>query len=156
KSAQTGSVKFTCPLLLSSDLLCSKDEECCSTQMCVWGQCTANVSRGTEGTICQGQNDCRPELCCAFQRGKLLFPVCNPKPQRGESCLNHPNLLMDMLAWDQEGPRDHCQCADHLQCRQLFHLEKYPGGISFFSYISYLLQQHLDSNEMKCLWRKCS
>uniref|UniRef100_A0A3B3IFB7 Dickkopf WNT signaling pathway inhibitor 3b n=1 Tax=Oryzias latipes TaxID=8090 RepID=A0A3B3IFB7_ORYLA len=93
------------------------DEECCSTQMCVWGQCTANVSRGTEGTICQGQNDCRPELCCAFQRGKLLFPVCNPKPQRGESCLNHPNLLMDMLAWDQEGPRDHCQCADHLQCR---------------------------------------
>lgn len=48
---------------------------------------------------------------------ELLFPVCNPKPQRGESCLNHPNLLMDMLAWDQEGPRDHCQCADHLQCR---------------------------------------
>ncbi|XP_011490647.2 dickkopf-related protein 3 isoform X4 [Oryzias latipes] len=100
----------------ASDMPCRKDEECCSTQMCVWGQCTANVSRGTEGTICQGQNDCRPELCCAFQR-ELLFPVCNPKPQRGESCLNHPNLLMDMLAWDQEGPRDHCQCADHLQCR---------------------------------------
>uniref|UniRef100_A0A8C8DBT9 Dickkopf WNT signaling pathway inhibitor 3 n=1 Tax=Oryzias sinensis TaxID=183150 RepID=A0A8C8DBT9_9TELE len=100
----------------ASDMPCRKDEECCSTQMCVWGQCTANVSRGTEGTICQGQNDCRPKLCCAFQR-ELLFPVCNPKPQRGESCLNHPNLLMDMLAWDQEGPRDHCQCADRLQCR---------------------------------------
>lgn len=47
---------------------------------------------------------------------ELLFPVCNPKPEKGESCWNHPNLLMDMLAWDQEGPRDHCPCADDLQC----------------------------------------
>ncbi|KAF6737037.1 Dickkopf-related protein 3 [Oryzias melastigma] len=105
-----------CLPCIASDMPCRKDEECCSAQMCVWGQCTANASRGAEGTICQGQSDCRPGLCCAFQR-ELLFPVCNPKPQRGESCLNHPNLLMDMLAWDQEGPRDHCQCADHLQCR---------------------------------------
>lgn len=48
---------------------CTKDEECCSDQMCVWGQCTVNVTRGTEGTICQGQSDCRPDLCCAFQPG---------------------------------------------------------------------------------------
>lgn len=48
---------------------CTKDEECCSDQMCVWGQCTANVTSGTEGTICQGQSDCRPDLCCAFQPG---------------------------------------------------------------------------------------
>lgn len=48
---------------------------------------------------------------------ELLFPVCNPKPGKGESCLNHPNLLMDMLAWDQEGPRDHCPCADDIPCQ---------------------------------------
>ncbi|GLD65597.1 dickkopf-related protein 3, partial [Lates japonicus] len=95
---------------------CTKDEECCSDQMCVWGQCTVNATRGTEGTICQGQSDCMQDLCCAFQR-ELLFPVCNPKPGKGESCLSHPNLLRDMLAWDQEGPRDHCPCADYLQCQ---------------------------------------
>ncbi|XP_029992712.1 dickkopf-related protein 3b [Sphaeramia orbicularis] len=105
-----------CLPCIPTDMPCTKDEECCSDQMCVWGQCTVNATRGTEGTICQGQSDCRPDLCCAFQR-ELLFPVCNPKPQKGESCLNHPNLLMDMLAWDQEGPRDHCPCADHLQCQ---------------------------------------
>lgn len=48
---------------------------------------------------------------------ELLFPVCNPKPGKGESCLSQPNLLMDMLAWDQEGPRDHCPCADDLRCQ---------------------------------------
>lgn len=43
--------------------------------------------------------------------------MCNPRPGKGESCWSHPNLLMDMLAWDQEGPRDHCPCADDLQCQ---------------------------------------
>ncbi|XP_063732716.1 dickkopf-related protein 3-like [Eleginops maclovinus] len=95
---------------------CTKDEECCSDQMCVWGQCTVNATSGAEGTICQGQSDCMPDLCCAFQR-ELLFPVCNPKPEKGESCWSHPNLLVDMLAWDQEGPRDHCPCALNLQCQ---------------------------------------
>ncbi|XP_041852896.1 dickkopf-related protein 3b [Melanotaenia boesemani] len=101
---------------IATDMPCTKDEECCSDQMCVWGQCTVNVTRGTEGTICQGQSDCRPDLCCAFQR-ELLFPVCNRKPEKGESCLSLPNLLTDMLAWDQEGPRDHCPCANNLQCQ---------------------------------------
>ncbi|XP_037623624.1 dickkopf-related protein 3b isoform X2 [Sebastes umbrosus] len=105
-----------CLPCIPTDMPCTKDEECCSDQMCVWGQCTVNATRGTEGTICQGQSDCRTDLCCAFQR-ELLFPVCNPKPEKGESCLSHPNLLMDMLAWDQEGPRDHCPCADDLQCQ---------------------------------------
>nr|XP_020460129.1 dickkopf-related protein 3-like isoform X2 [Monopterus albus] len=94
-----------CLPCIPTDMPCTKDEECCSDQMCVWGQCTVNATKGTEGTICQGQSDCRSDLCCAFQRGK------------GESCLSHPNLLMDMLAWDQEGPRDHCPCADDLQCQ---------------------------------------
>ncbi|XP_029010135.1 dickkopf-related protein 3b [Betta splendens] len=105
-----------CLPCIPTDMPCTKDEECCSDQMCVWGQCTINATKGTEGTICQGQSDCRPDLCCAFQR-ELLFPVCNPKPEKGERCLSHPNLLMDMLAWDQEGPRDHCPCADDLQCQ---------------------------------------
>ncbi|XP_078113812.1 dickkopf-related protein 3b [Sander vitreus] len=105
-----------CLPCIPTDMPCTKDEECCSDQMCVWGQCTVNATKGTEGTICQDQSDCRPDLCCAFQR-ELLFPVCNPKPEKGESCLSHPNLLMDMLAWNQEGPRDHCPCADNLQCQ---------------------------------------
>uniref|UniRef100_A0A3Q3H3T1 Dickkopf WNT signaling pathway inhibitor 3b n=1 Tax=Labrus bergylta TaxID=56723 RepID=A0A3Q3H3T1_9LABR len=101
-----------CLPCIPTDMPCTKDEECCSEQMCVWGQCTVNATQGTEGTICQGQSDCRPDLCCAFQR-ELLFPVCNPKPQKGEPCLSNPNLLMDMLAWDQEGPSDHCPCCEH-------------------------------------------
>uniref|UniRef100_A0A8C6SCR2 Dickkopf WNT signaling pathway inhibitor 3b n=2 Tax=Neogobius melanostomus TaxID=47308 RepID=A0A8C6SCR2_9GOBI len=105
-----------CLPCIPTDMPCTKDEECCSDQMCVWGQCTENATRGEEGTICQGQRDCRAGLCCAFQR-ELLFPVCNPRPERGESCLNQPNLLMDMLAWDMEGPRDHCPCAHDLQCQ---------------------------------------
>ncbi|XP_061825741.1 dickkopf-related protein 3b isoform X2 [Nerophis lumbriciformis] len=105
-----------CLPCIPTDMPCTKDEECCSKQTCVWGQCTVNATQGTEGTICQGQSDCRPDLCCAFQR-ELLFPVCNPKPGKGESCLNQPNLLMDMLAWDQEGPRDNCPCANNLQCQ---------------------------------------
>lgn len=105
-----------CLPCIPTDMPCTKDKECCSDQLCVWGQCTVNATKGDEGTICQGQRDCRPALCCAFQR-ELLFPVCNPKPERGESCVNQPNLLMDMLAWDREGPRDHCPCAHNLQCQ---------------------------------------
>lgn len=105
-----------CLPCIPTDMPCSKDEECCSDQTCVWGQCTVNATSGTEGTICQGQSDCRSDLCCAFQP-ELLFPVCNPRPGKGESCRNHPNLLMDMLAWDQDGPQDHCPCADGLLCQ---------------------------------------
>ncbi|XP_051918155.1 dickkopf-related protein 3b [Hippocampus zosterae] len=105
-----------CLPCIPTDMPCTKNEECCSSQLCVWGQCTVNATEGTEGTICQGQNDCKRDLCCAFQR-ELLFPVCNPKPGQGEACLNQPNLLMDMLAWDQEGPRDYCPCANDLQCQ---------------------------------------
>ncbi|XP_034033092.1 dickkopf-related protein 3-like isoform X2 [Thalassophryne amazonica] len=105
-----------CLPCIPTDMPCTKDEECCSDQMCVWGQCTVNATEGIEGAICQLQTDCGPDLCCAFLR-ELLFPVCQLKPKKGESCLSHPNLLMDMLAWDQEGPRDHCPCVSDLQCQ---------------------------------------
>ncbi|XP_034734330.1 dickkopf-related protein 3b isoform X2 [Etheostoma cragini] len=105
-----------CLPCIPTDMPCTTDDECCSDQMCMWGQCTVNATKGTEGTICQDQSDCRPDLCCAFQQ-ELLFPVCNPKPEKGESCLSHPDLLMDMLAWNQEGPRDHCPCAENLHCQ---------------------------------------
>ncbi|XP_075998007.1 dickkopf-related protein 3b isoform X2 [Genypterus blacodes] len=105
-----------CLPCIPTDMPCTKDEECCSDQMCVWGQCTLNATEGTEGTICQVQTDCKFNLCCAFQR-ELLYPVCNPRPEKGETCVSHSNLLMDMLAWDQEGPRDHCSCANDLQCQ---------------------------------------
>lgn len=109
-----------CLPCIPTDMPCSKDEECCSDQLCVWGQCTVNTTKGDEGTICQDQRHCRHDLCCAFQR-ELLFPVCNPRPERGESCLNQPNPLMDMLAWDSEGPRDHCPCALNLKCQPQGH-----------------------------------
>ncbi|XP_077451861.1 dickkopf-related protein 3b isoform X1 [Stigmatopora argus] len=111
-----GTDSSKCLPCIPADMPCTKNEECCSSQMCVWGQCTVNATEGTEGTICQNQNDCKLDLCCAFQR-ELLFPVCNPKPAKGEACLNQPNLLMDMLAWDHEGPRDYCPCAGNLQCQ---------------------------------------
>ncbi|CAN9498670.1 unnamed protein product [Ophioblennius macclurei] len=105
-----------CLPCIPTDMPCTKDQECCGEQLCVWGQCTEDAVPGSEGTVCQGQSDCRRDLCCAFQR-EFLFPVCNPRPGKGDSCLNQPNLLIDMLAWDQEGPRDHCPCAQDLQCQ---------------------------------------
>lgn len=63
-------IQFCMSECVSPTQPCTIDEECCSDQMCVWGQCTVNATAGTEGTICQGQSDCRPDLCCAFQRGE--------------------------------------------------------------------------------------
>ncbi|XP_055789529.1 dickkopf-related protein 3b [Salvelinus fontinalis] len=98
------------------DMTCTKDEECCSDQMCVWGQCTKNATKGNAGCICQYQSDCKPKHCCAILK-ELLFPVCQPRPDKGEACNSHPNLLMDMLSWDVEGPREYCLCAGGLHCQ---------------------------------------
>uniref|UniRef100_A0A4W5JYV9 Dickkopf WNT signaling pathway inhibitor 3b n=1 Tax=Hucho hucho TaxID=62062 RepID=A0A4W5JYV9_9TELE len=98
------------------DMTCTKDEECCSDQMCVWGQCTKNATKGNAGSICQYQSDCKPKHCCAVLK-ELLFPVCQPRPDKGEACNSHPNLLMDMLSWDVEGPREYCLCASGLHCQ---------------------------------------
>lgn len=57
---------------------CTKDEECCSEQLCVWGQCSQNATKGEPGTTCQHQNDCSPDLCCAFHKGTIqhINTVC--------------------------------------------------------------------------------
>ncbi|XP_061078258.1 dickkopf-related protein 3-like isoform X1 [Conger conger] len=100
------------------DMPCTKDEECCSGQLCVWGQCSENTTKGQPGSICQYQSDCNTELCCAFHKA-LLFPVCTTTPVEGEHCRSRPSHLMELLSWDMEGegPREHCPCAGGLQCQ---------------------------------------
>uniref|UniRef100_A0A8C2AD79 Dickkopf WNT signaling pathway inhibitor 3a n=1 Tax=Cyprinus carpio TaxID=7962 RepID=A0A8C2AD79_CYPCA len=102
-----------------TDATCSKDEECCAGQLCVWGQC-ANGTKGDSGTICQYQSDCKKELCCTFHKA-LLFPVCSSKPIERERCIISANHLMELLSWDfkGEGPQEHCPCASDLQCTHL-------------------------------------
>lgn len=50
---------------------CTKDEECCDDQLCVWGQCSGNATRGEAGSTCWRQSDCSPDLCCAFHTGTV-------------------------------------------------------------------------------------
>ncbi|XP_056121782.1 dickkopf-related protein 3a [Rhinichthys klamathensis goyatoka] len=102
------------------DATCSKDEECCAGQLCVWGQCARNSSKGDAGTICQYQRDCKEEFCCAFHKA-LLFPVCSSKPIERERCIISANHLLELLSWDLEGgnPQEHCPCAGDLQCQHL-------------------------------------
>ncbi|XP_018608164.1 dickkopf-related protein 3a [Scleropages formosus] len=97
---------------------CTKDEECCSGQLCLWGQCSDNGTKGEAGSICQYQSDCSPELCCAFHRA-LLFPVCTGRPTEHERCHGPSNHLMELLSWDMdgEGPREYCPCGRGLQCQ---------------------------------------
>ncbi|XP_021462998.1 dickkopf-related protein 3a isoform X2 [Oncorhynchus mykiss] len=108
---------LTCKAL---DVPCKKNEECCTGQLCVWGQCSQNATKGEAGSICQYQNDCSPDLCCAFHKA-LQFPVCTAKPIERERCHGSPNHLMELLSWDIEGQgsREHCPCAGDLQCQHL-------------------------------------
>ncbi|XP_010879220.1 dickkopf-related protein 3a isoform X3 [Esox lucius] len=107
----------TCKLL---DVPCSKDEECCTGQLCVWGQCSQNTTKGEAGSTCQYQKECRHDLCCAFHKA-LRFAVCMAKPIERERCYGISNHLMELLSWDTEGesPREHCPCAGDLQCLHL-------------------------------------
>uniref|UniRef100_A0A8C7MWN3 Dickkopf WNT signaling pathway inhibitor 3a n=1 Tax=Oncorhynchus kisutch TaxID=8019 RepID=A0A8C7MWN3_ONCKI len=98
---------LTCKAL---DVPCKKDEECCTGQLCVWGQCSQNTTKGEAGSICQYQSNCT-----------LLFRVCTAKPIERERCHGSSNHLMELLSWDIEGqgPREHCPCAGDLQCQHL-------------------------------------
>uniref|UniRef100_A0A8C7Y351 Dickkopf WNT signaling pathway inhibitor 3a n=1 Tax=Oryzias sinensis TaxID=183150 RepID=A0A8C7Y351_9TELE len=112
--------KSKCRRCKDTDESCSKDVECCGDQLCMWGQCTQNATKGKAGSTCQYQTDCSPELCCAFHKA-LLFPVCLAKPIERERCLDSSNHLMELLSWDvqNEGPRRHCPCAGDLHCQHL-------------------------------------
>ncbi|KAG9267121.1 dickkopf-related protein 3 [Astyanax mexicanus] len=100
------------------DATCTKDVECCDGQLCVWGQCTKNATKGELGTICEYQSNCSGDLCCAFHKA-LLFPVCITKPNEHQRCIIAASHLMELLSWDLEGegPTDHCPCAGDLQCQ---------------------------------------
>ncbi|KAM9366987.1 dickkopf-related protein 3a [Symphorus nematophorus] len=102
------------------DVPCTKDVECCGEQLCVWGQCSQNATKGEAGSTCQYQTDCSPDLCCAFHKA-LLFPVCLAKPIERERCFGASNHLVELLSWDiqDEGPRKHCPCAGDLHCQHL-------------------------------------
>ncbi|XP_051979276.1 dickkopf-related protein 3-like [Xyrauchen texanus] len=111
-------VTSRCMPCQAANMQCTKDEECCGDQLCVWGVCTQKRTKGQSGTICQFQNDCSPKHCCAFHKA-LLFPVCRPKPQERQGCSDHPNQLMELLLWDEEGPLESCPCAAGLHCQPL-------------------------------------
>uniref|UniRef100_A0A3B3QSM0 Dickkopf WNT signaling pathway inhibitor 3b n=1 Tax=Paramormyrops kingsleyae TaxID=1676925 RepID=A0A3B3QSM0_9TELE len=96
---------------------CTKDEECCGAQLCVWGQCTENATKGTAGSICQYQSNCSAELCCAYHEVS------------GEHCHTHSNHLVAQLNWISagEGPLDQCPCAAGLWCQSLMAFRE--GGV---------------------------
>ncbi|KAK1799364.1 hypothetical protein P4O66_006716 [Electrophorus voltai] len=99
---------------------CSKDKECCESELCVWGQCSKNITKGEAGTICQYQSDCNSDLCCSIHK-VLLFPVCSSKITEHEHCVLSANHLLELLSWDMEGegPKEHCPCAGDLECQRL-------------------------------------
>ncbi|XP_037612634.1 dickkopf-related protein 3a [Sebastes umbrosus] len=102
------------------DMTCTKDKECCGEQLCVWGQCSLNATKGEAGSTCQHQTDCSPDLCCLLHKA-LLFPVCSAKPIERERCFGASNHLLELLSWDiqDQGPRKHCPCAGDLHCQHL-------------------------------------
>ncbi|XP_048829135.1 dickkopf-related protein 3-like isoform X2 [Brienomyrus brachyistius] len=97
---------------------CTKDEECCGAQLCVWGRCTENATKGTAGSICQYQSNCSAELCCAYHEGHLL-PMCLNRLQEQQHCRTHSNHLVVQLNSISvgEGPLDQCPCAAGLWCQ---------------------------------------
>ncbi|XP_061884506.1 dickkopf-related protein 3a isoform X2 [Entelurus aequoreus] len=95
------------------DTPCAKDEECCDTQLCVWGQCSPNATKGHAGSTCQHQDHCSQDLCCAFHSA-LLFPVCSAKPIERERCFPASNQLTA-----DKSPKKHCPCAGDLHCQHL-------------------------------------
>lgn len=116
----SGTHKSKCQPCKDTDVSCTKDEECCGDQMCVWGQCSQNATKGEAGSTCQYQTDCKPDLCCAIHKA-LLFPICTAKPIERERCFDISNNLMELLSYEtpDNKPRKHCPCAGALQCQHL-------------------------------------
>uniref|UniRef100_A0AAQ4NST6 Dickkopf WNT signaling pathway inhibitor 3a n=1 Tax=Gasterosteus aculeatus aculeatus TaxID=481459 RepID=A0AAQ4NST6_GASAC len=112
--------KSKCVPCKAIDMSCTKDNECCGEQLCVWGQCSLNATKGAAGSTCQYQADCSPDLCCLFHKA-LFFPVCSAKPIERERCFGASNHLLELLSWDtqDEGPSKHCPCAGDLHCQHL-------------------------------------
>uniref|UniRef100_A0A8C6VW10 Dickkopf WNT signaling pathway inhibitor 3a n=1 Tax=Nothobranchius furzeri TaxID=105023 RepID=A0A8C6VW10_NOTFU len=58
-----------CQPCKETDSSCTKDVECCHQQLCVWGQCSQNATKGEAGSTCEQQTDCDLDLCCVFHKG---------------------------------------------------------------------------------------
>ncbi|XP_038663899.1 dickkopf-related protein 3b isoform X2 [Scyliorhinus canicula] len=97
---------------------CTRDGECYSDHLCIWGQCRAGAVKGQTGSICEQQRDCRANLCCAFYT-YLLFPVCIPLSTKGRPCHDPRHRLLDLITWEMEpeGALEHCPCSKGLMCQ---------------------------------------
>lgn len=115
---QFASSQATCQPCQEQEAPCTKDIECCGEQLCVWGHCSREATKGSNGTICDNQWDCQSETCCAFQKG-LLFPVCTPLPREGELCHDPNSRPLDFIAWEvmPQVPLDRCLCASGFRCQ---------------------------------------
>ncbi|XP_015277114.1 PREDICTED: dickkopf-related protein 3 [Gekko japonicus] len=118
KYCEFSGFEYKCYVCKTQHTHCSRDDECCGNQLCVWGECLKAVSRGANGTICENQRDCNSGTCCAFTKD-LLFPVCTPLPGEGESCHDPSNRLLNLITWELEpdGALDRCPCAHGLTCK---------------------------------------
>ncbi|XP_060118109.1 dickkopf-related protein 3 [Heteronotia binoei] len=118
KYCEFSGFEYKCYVCKTQHTYCSRDDECCGNQLCVWGECMKAAAKGTNGTICENQRDCNSGMCCAFTKD-LLFPVCTPLPGEGESCHDPSNRLLNLITWELEpdGALDRCPCAHGLTCK---------------------------------------
>ncbi|XP_072322274.1 dickkopf-related protein 3b [Scyliorhinus torazame] len=107
-----------CLLRRAQEENCTRDGECYSDHLCIWGQCEVSAVKGQTGSICEQQRDCRADLCCAFYT-YLLFPVCIPLSTKGRPCHDPRHRLLDLITWEMEPEEalEHCPCSKGLMCQ---------------------------------------